>query len=84
MTDQCKECRFWLKRSDEAGKMGGGFCRRYPPMSPAGYKVFHGGTVAMAEIVTSSGSLDDAWPNVHQQSWCGEFSKKVVRGVDHG
>lgn len=68
----CGSCRFWSKRTDEAAEMGGGYCRRYPPFAPSGMRIWMRGT-ASADIAPSSEYLNDAWPNVHQSEWCGEF-----------
>jgi hypothetical protein len=54
--ESCGNCRYWLRRTDFGGDMGGGYCRRFPP------------SFQMDE------TLNDAWPNVHQQQWCGEWS----------
>lgn len=70
--ENCGHCRFWLKRSDDAGEKGGGYCRRFPPFFPSGLRLWMTGT-ATADIETSSGFLNDAWPYVHQLEWCGEF-----------
>lgn len=74
--EKCGNCRFWMKRTDHAA--GGGYCRRYPPFFPSGLHVHENlSRIARAdhrfEIALSSGFLNDAWPNVHQQSWCGEY-----------
>lgn len=29
--EQCGNCRFWRKRTDGAGDLGGGYCQRFPP-----------------------------------------------------
>lgn len=71
-TETCGDCRFWSKRSDSAGEMGGGFCRRFPPLMPSGFELHQVSTVG-AEIEPSTVFLNDAWPMVHQQSWCGEY-----------
>lgn len=70
--EECGNCRFWSERTDNTKDMGGGFCRRYPPFFPSGLRVWQTGTTT-ADIETSAGFLNDAWPNVSRQSWCGEF-----------
>lgn len=70
--EECGVCRFWSKRSDDTVEMGGGYCRRFPPFFPSGLRLWQVNATA-ADIETSSGFLNDAWPNVHRQSWCGEF-----------
>lgn len=55
--DECRRCRFFALRSDRAGELGGGYCRRFPPAFPS-------------------------WPNVYQQSWCGEFSAAPTGEVE--
>jgi hypothetical protein len=78
MTEECRNCRFWMLRSDSAGEAGGGFCRRYPPSFPSGLRIYENlGREVRAhhsfEITTDSCFLNDSWPYVHQQSWCGEW-----------
>lgn len=68
----CGNCKFWSKRSDGSAEMGGGYCRRYPPFFPSGLRVYST-NAASGDIEPSSGFLNDAWPNTHQQEWCGEF-----------
>lgn len=70
--EECGNCRFWLKRNDSAGEMGGGYCRRFPPFFPSGLRLWKT-TATMADIEATGNALNDAWPNVHKQSWCGEF-----------
>lgn len=62
MSDECGNCKFWIKRSDFAANAGGGYCRRYPPS----FQV--------------ESALNDGWPMVHQQSWCGEFTPNPLMG----
>jgi hypothetical protein len=73
MSEECGNCRFWLKRTDRAGDGGGGYCRRFPPFAPSSYttEVLY----SPYRFYTRPGSdhLNDAWPNVHQQEWCGEY-----------
>lgn len=65
--EECGNCRFWRLRSDDAKNMGGGYCVRFPPFVSQAFVVTNG------LVVASSGHLNDAWPMVHQQSWCGEY-----------
>jgi hypothetical protein len=75
MMEQCGNCRFWAPRSDHTADMGGGYCRRYPPSYPSGQRAWPAGREDLCfDIEPSSKFLNDAWPNVHQQSWCGEYS----------
>jgi hypothetical protein len=80
MTEQCGNCRFWLKRTDHAGDAGGGFCRRYPPIHPGAgwlvHKFYHSGRDSDYTIEADNRVLNDGWPYVHQQEWCGEFQAK--------
>ena len=60
MSEQCRDCRFYVVRSDSIGEnMQGwaGYCRRYPP------------------TFKEEPALNDGWPYVHGQSWCGEFQE---------
>lgn len=76
--DECGQCRFWKLRSDHAGASGGGYCRRFPPFFPGGLVLSHPmRRHDLADIELSDGFLNDAWPNVHQQSWCGEFRRNL-------
>ena len=68
----CGHCKFWSKRTDGTSEMGGGYCRRYPPFFPSGLRLWMTGA-ATADLESSSEFLNDAWPNVHQSQWCGEF-----------
>lgn len=68
---ECGNCEYWLKRSDRAGDAGGGYCVRYPPFAPSQYRVRS--ELGHTLISPDSEHLNDAWPMVHQQSWCGEF-----------
>lgn len=70
---ECGNCRFWRKRSDRAGEMGGGYCVRYPPFAPSMYLLSVDKFSGDREITPASLHLNDAWPMVHQQSWCGEY-----------
>ena len=72
MSDECGSCKFWAKRSDELGNRGGGYCRRFPPSFPSALRVSpeHGEPWFSIE---PEGRYNDAYPMVHQQSWCGEF-----------
>lgn len=77
--ETCGNCRFWMQRSDHTAEMGGGYCRRYPPFFPAALRVYENmlrnvNAEHSFEIGLSSGFLNDAWPNMHRQSWCGEHS----------
>ena len=74
MTEECGSCRFWILRTDHAAELGGGYCRRYPPFFPSGMKVWHHPEQHKPLDMTLSRKVVDAWPNTHQQSWCGEFS----------
>lgn len=76
MSDECSNCRFWRRRTDHAGEMGGGYCRRFPPSFPSGLTVRRPlRDSSIADITNSDGYLNDAWPNTHQQSWCGEYQR---------
>ena len=66
-TERCERCRFWTRRSDEQGSRGGGYCRRFPPFAPAAW------SLTRDEMVPTDQFLNDAWPMVGAQSWCGEF-----------
>ncbi len=77
--EECGNCRFWSKRTDDTAELGGGYCRRYPPFAPSGMRVWMTGT-ASADIEPSSGFLNDEWPNVHQSEWCGEFQSARPSG----
>ncbi|TJU79703.1 MAG: hypothetical protein E5Y15_23195 [Mesorhizobium sp.] len=80
-TEECSLCRFWMKRSDPTGELGGGYCRRFPPFFPSALRIWTVGEARnIADIEPSGGFLDDAWPNVHQQSWCGEFQSRERAG----
>lgn len=60
---QCGSCKFWvLNALDHGGNMLKGHCRRYPPNV----------VVDTPEVP----SLNDGWPTVHAQSWCGEYVKR--------
>ena len=79
MTEECRNCRFWARRSDHAEEMGGGYCRRFPPMFPSGLRVYVNFNRTMNadhthEVEPRSDFLNDAWPYTHQQSWCGEYA----------
>lgn len=75
MSAECGACKFWLKRSDAAGERGGGMCRRYPPHMASGVvATMSRPNLAEFEIRPASDFMNDAWPMVHQQSWCGEFA----------
>lgn len=77
VTNQCETCRFWLRRTDGAGSLGGGYCRRFPPLTPATvtfWKVSPYEELVLASA-TPCADLCDSWPNVTAQSWCGEFQK---------
>lgn len=78
-SEACGTCRFWLKRSDNAKDVGGGFCRRYPPSFPSGVLVFENpnrkrSIEHLYETQNSDLFLNDSWPSVHRASWCGEWS----------
>jgi hypothetical protein len=75
---ECGTCKFWLKRSDRAGEMGGGYCVRFPPFAPSQYRVRPdlGGGHDHTLVSPDSEHLNDAWPMVHQQSWCGEWKQR--------
>lgn len=80
---ECGECKFWLKRSDSAGDLGGGYCRRFPPFFPSELRIYENllrkvNADHSFEVSLSGGFLNDAWPNTHQQSWCGEFQRAKV------
>jgi hypothetical protein len=30
--EQCGDCRFWARRTDNARQRGGGYCMRFPPI----------------------------------------------------
>lgn len=68
MSEQCGDCRFWRRRSDNAGDSGGGYCVRFPPFAPSSWKLYRD------EMLPGDDHLNDAWPMVHEQSWCGEYS----------
>jgi hypothetical protein len=60
---ECGSCRFWMLNAlDHGGNMLKGHCRRYPP------------NVVMD--TPEQPSLNDGWPTVHAQSWCGEYLKR--------
>lgn len=83
MPQECGNCRFWMKRSDHAGEMGGGYCRRYPPHWPSGLNVARPiRNHHIADIEPSPHFLNDAWPMVHQQSWCGEYQRAGRRALE--
>ena len=74
--EECRSCRYFILRSDSAGKAGGGYCRRFPPMAPAQYRVHRGASTGLTSFMEVSGEyLNDAWPYVQWQSWCGEYSQ---------
>lgn len=82
--EECGSCKFWLERSDHAKKLGGGFCRRYPPNWPAqlnAHASIDPHARGVTEITPESRYLNDSWPMVHQQSWCGEFT--LAAGSSH-
>lgn len=58
--DECGNCQFWARRTDEAREMGGGYCLRFPP-------------IFETDSDDRSNALNDGWPYTHQQSWCGEY-----------
>lgn len=76
MSDECGDCRFWIERTDHGGQAGGGYCRRYPPSFPSGLTVRMTRPLGMEYEVDLQGRLNDAWPMVHRQEWCGEWSPK--------
>jgi len=72
--EECGNCRFWRKRSDRAGEKGGGYCVRFPPSFPSELTAWNPRDRMREEYRIEPGTrLNDSWPNVHQQSWCGEF-----------
>lgn len=75
MSDGCGNCKFWVKRSDAQGEKGGGFCRRFPPAFPSLWNISK--NIVPVDRVTfdmTPGAIyNDAWPNTHSQSWCGEY-----------
>lgn len=83
MVEQCGDCRFWRKRTDHAEEMGGGYCRRFPPFFPSALRVMRPMHERdFADIESSGGFLNDAWPMVHQQSWCGEWRRATHPAED--
>lgn len=77
MTEECGNCRFWLRRTDHAEDVGGGYCRRYPPFFPSALEVIGvRQSNKLADIELSGSFLNDAWPNTHQGSWCGEWQAR--------
>ncbi|SDH08177.1 hypothetical protein [Pelagibacterium luteolum] len=75
--EQCGTCKFWRIRSDEAAGKGGGYCVRFPPFAPAAFNVWMTSSGQTGEVTASSSHLNDAWPNVHIQSWCGEYQQAL-------
>ena len=78
MTERCDNCRFWLRRSDERGKRGGGYCRRFPPFAPSAI------TMLRDQLIPSDEYLNDAWPMVGAQSWCGEYAALSQKPGEQG
>ncbi len=72
MVEECGNCKFWRPRTDHTKDMGGGYCVRFPPAVPSSFTVLRGDAHKPFEVVAGT-RLNDAWPNVHQQSWCGEY-----------
>jgi len=82
MNEECGSCKFWRRRSDERGKRGGGFCVRFPPFAPAMWTELR--SISSSEFHPSDQHLNDAWPMVGQQSWCGEYLSTPQPNVDEG
>lgn len=68
--EECGTCKFWKPRSD-VPHLGGGFCRRYPPSMASSFRII--GSMVSGFEIHPGDMLNDAQPNVHQQSWCGEY-----------
>ena len=61
--NECGSCRHWvLNNIDRGGYALKGHCRRYPP------------NVVMD--TPEQPYMNDGWPTVHAQSWCGEYSMR--------
>lgn len=73
---ECGKCLFWARRTDNTREVGGGYCVRYPPFFPSGLSVHRPIRPShLADIEASPSFLNDAWPTVSQESWCGEFKR---------
>lgn len=64
---KCKDCEYYLLNE---GMYYGAVCRRYPPTPLCGIE---SGSSAEEEI---SSSHYNAWPEVQEDDWCGEFKEK--------
>jgi hypothetical protein len=71
--EECGSCRYWRPRSDPAGDSGGGYCVRFPPFFPSSLRLSPGLRTGDFEAGPNGDFLNDVWPMVHQQSWCGEY-----------
>lgn len=62
---ECGACAFWRRRTDEHGASLGG---GYCVRFPPIFK-------------EDDRAMNDGWPFVHQQSWCGEFKRHAGRAL---
>jgi len=60
VTEQCHDCNFYRVRTDEPGRNSQGW---------------FGYCVRFPPIFKEDRAINDGWPNVHGQSWCGEFKR---------
>lgn len=76
MDKTCETCRFWSRNSNS--RRLSGQCRRYPPFSPIGWRVYSTGRGEMPFEIESDCAkfLSDAWPNTSMTAWCGEHQAK--------
>lgn len=72
----CETCRFWRRNSTP--NIMAGHCRRYPPFSPVGWRVYANrwSGVPFEVEIDSAKWLNDAWPNTSADAWCGEHSTR--------
>ena len=81
----CEGCRFWLRIneeersiSDRYHSINDGYCRRYPPLFPRFVWIVDADSREKKAWIEH---MDDAggtfWPQVHANSWCGEWQEKI-------
>lgn len=72
---RCRECKFW--QCDNPEQYIYGDCHRRAPLTEKHVtaKSARWGGEGLAEL-TITDTRRPAWPNTHEDDWCGEFEKK--------